>query len=65
MSSNEDKVLALLIEGYQRYIEYLDALLDKPSLVDEQCLIVSLDGQIVRFGNLEKLSNWLAEEMNK
>lgn len=55
--------IAIIVEDYQRYLEYLDELkiarLDKINTT----ITASVDGQKIRFENVNDFANWLAEHM--
>ena len=55
--------LAVIVEGYQRYMEYLDELEIVPLGKFSKNVTVTIDGQQVKFKNDEDFANWLAENM--
>jgi hypothetical protein len=55
------KGLAVAAEIEQRYIEYLDALLDSDLSMGES-VIVKLDGKTIKFNNIEDVSKWITQK---
>ena len=52
------KELAVVIEMYQKYIEYLDELETAPITIDTT-VTVKVDGKTIRFNNEEDMSSWI------
>lgn len=51
---------AITLEAYQRYIEYLDEILENPPSFDES-VIVKVEGKAIKFPNSEALAEFLME----
>lgn len=55
--------LAVIVEDYQRYTEYLDELETAPLGKFDTSITVEIDGKRVRFENQADFENWLAEHL--
>jgi hypothetical protein len=56
--------LAIVVEANQLWIDYLDRLLDEPSLpIHDECVTVKAQGKTIKFQNTDNLADWLAENM--
>jgi len=53
-----DKNIAIAAEATQRYVEYLDDLLDADLTVDES-VIVEVEGKKIKFKSAEAMSAWI------
>lgn len=51
---------AVTVEAYQRYIEYIDEILENPPSFDES-VIVKVEGKSIKFPNSEALAEFLME----
>lgn len=56
--------LAIIVEDYQRYIEYLDELEIAPLGKIDTGITVKVDGKQVRFENQADFENWLVEHIS-
>jgi hypothetical protein len=56
------RVLAVGIEINQRYLEYLEWL-EEQDLSTENGVTVNVDGQKIRFPDMDKFANWITENM--
>jgi len=57
-----ERIVAEAAECNQRYLEYLDALLDNAKKI-ENGVIVSVSGQKIKFKDADTMASWLAEVM--
>jgi hypothetical protein len=55
--------IAVIVEGYQRYLEYLDELEIAPLGKLNTGITVQVDGQTIKFKNDEDFADWLAEHI--
>jgi hypothetical protein len=55
--------IAVIVEDYQRYMEYLDELETDPLGKFDMGVTVKVDGQTIRFKNDEDFANWIAENL--
>ena len=53
----DPRVLAVAREANQRYMEYLDALLD--NICISTAVTVRVDGQTIQFENIEQVAQWI------
>jgi len=56
-----ERALAIAIECNQRYIEYLDDLLDSVHVSGD--ITVSVDGKKIKFQNANSMAAWITEVM--
>jgi hypothetical protein len=56
------RTLALAVECNQRYLEYLDGLLDNINSIDFS-VTVQTDGKRIKFKNIDAMAEWMAEVM--
>jgi hypothetical protein len=55
--------IAVIVEDYQRYVEYLDELETSPLDNIEKAITVKVDGQTIKFKSDKDFTNWIAEHL--
>jgi proline dehydrogenase len=58
-----ERIIAEAAECNQRYLEYLDDLLDNVPQTGENGVIVAVSGQKIKFNGADTMASWLAEVM--
>ena len=59
----DTRSLAVVVEDYQLYTEYLDALETAPLQPVKESITVTIGGQAVKFQSADDFAGWLAENM--